>query len=255
MKCPHCGYQTDNYALTAVCALCGASFADVSFTGSLEKGSAISRSGKPSTVAAPLKWHAQTLYESFARPDVFFSGPGARGSSKQALVYGLVMGSIGTLLAVGISAILPSSLSSFFNENGIYHHVTRYTPAVLILTPLILIFQYYLSAAYVQVMLKISGSKPKPFAMTFKTVCYAGGAQIFEWIPFIGPFLSFIAWIYLTISGLHAVHGISRVRAASALLLPMVLLLVLLVIILIGGLAVVAMVGGSQPDIWKFFHH
>ena len=250
MKCSQCGYQTENYALAAVCALCGASV-----PGLLEKGSAVRRNDKPSNAVDPLKSYAQAIYESFARPGVFFSGSGLRASSKQALVYGMVMGSIGTLLAIGISALFPSSLSLFPSENGIYRNATRYTPVILILTPLILIFQYYVSAAYVQAMLKISGSKPKPFATTFKTLCYAGGAQIFEWIPFIGPFLSFIAWIYLTISGLHVVHGISRVRAAGALLLPIVLLFVLLVIILIIGFAAVAMVGGSQPDMWKFLHH
>ncbi len=254
MKCPHCGYQTDDYAITTICTLCGVGFATGGFTGLPEKGSAPRRNVKPSSAAAPLNSYARIFYESFTRPGVFFSGPGARVSSNQALVYGLVMGSVGTLLTIGVTAIFPSSISSLLNENGLYRHATRYTPVVLMLTPFILIVQFYVSAAYVQAMLKISGSKPKPFATTFTTLCYAGGAQIFEWIPLIGPFLSFIAWIYLAIAGLHAVHGISRVRTATALLLPIVLLVVLLTFVLIIGLAGIAIVGGSRPDLWKFLH-
>jgi hypothetical protein len=254
MKCSHCGFQTNDYALAAACPLCGACAAGTDPAGYPGKNRAAPPEGSSCSPDMPLTSYVQALYDSIVRPEVFFSRIGTREPSHRALVYGLVMGSIGTLLAVGISALLPWSVASLFGDSGLYGHADRAAPAVLILSPLILVMQYGIGAAYVQLMLKISGSRPKPLALTFQTLCYAGGARIFEWIPVIGPFLSLIAWIYLTITGLHVVHGISRARAAAALLLPLVVVSVLLALILIIVVAAITMVGGAQPDLLKFLH-
>ncbi len=256
MKCPQCGHQTIDYAIGGVCALCGASAlgtvsGDAGFPG---KGTKPVGKGSADSPEIALKSYFRVLYDSFARPGVFFAGIGTRVLPQQAILYGLVMGSLGILLTLAAAALLPRSAASIFDENGLYRNATRYTPAILIMTPFILLVQYLIVAAYVQLMLKISGSKPKPFGRTFRTMCFAGGAQIFTCIPAIGPVLSFIAWMYLAIAGLHAVHGISRARAAGALLLPLVLIFIMLVVLVIIIAAAIAMAGGSQPDIMKFFH-
>ncbi len=256
MKCPQCGHQTNEYSIAGVCALCGASAMGIvsGEAGLFRKDSQPGGKNSADSPEIPLKSYFRVLYDSFARPDAFFAGIGTRVVPQQAILYGLVMGSLGILFTLGLSAVLPPTVSSIFDENGLYRNATRYTPAILILTPFLLIVQFLIEAAYVQLMLKISGSKPRPFGRTFRIMCFAGGAQIFTCIPAIGPVLSFIAWIYLAIAGLRAVHGISRARAAGALLLPLVLIFIFLVVIIIIIVAAIAMVGGSQPDIMKFFH-
>jgi hypothetical protein len=254
MHCPQCGYQTDDYALSTSCALCGSGFAGTGSVDSQGKRTAAGRNRSLPPGSGQFKPLLRAFSDSVGRPSSFFSGLATRISSWQALIYGLVTGSIGMLLAAGSTAIFPPEISPLIGGNGMYRHATRYTHVILVLSPAILTLQYLLSSAYIQVMLKITGSRPKPFATTFKTLCYTGGSHLLEWIPVAGPLFAFSAWMYLAINGLHVVHGISRVRAATAILLPIVLLFVLLALMLVIAFAGVAMVGGSQPDFLKFLH-
>ena len=264
MQCQRCGYETSENSINATCALCG------TFIGT--EGDLIGRSGNsryrqpgpaaasrhgsslPGALTQPLRWVFNTLYASLAKPDAFFAPLRYRSFPREALLYGLVVGSIGTILLFIMNAFVPPAYLTILSKSPYYSRSTGLTPTVLVMTPLILVAQFFLAAGYTQLMLLVSRSRKKPFSHTFSVMCYASGAAIFQWIPVVGPFAAIVAWFYLVLAGIRSVHGITRFRAFMVLILPLALLFALFLFLAVVAAVIALAVGGSRMDLLHFLH-
>lgn len=249
MKCSRCGYESDGYTLNGNCSLCG--FLGVTGTLSAETSSEVVPWESGSADQAPLHALAVTFRNSFFRNKLFFSKISGNPSLIPALIYGMALGSIGTCAALFWNRFPFLSFKMLFPDSGIISDFSNaVSPGSLIATPIILLAQLFFSTIYVHAMLFITRSSKKPFLVTFKTLCYAEGAMVFQILPLIGPLLGLMAWIYLTVSGIHTVHATSIKRTMLVLLLP--LLLLTIAIAVTGAIVVLASVFSSGTSIDPF---
>jgi hypothetical protein len=255
MKCLRCGYQAIEHHLHYSCPLCG--FTTVS--SGPYSAPACGETAPWETLSSdrtPLKALSITLYNSFFKTERFFSILGDTSSVIPAFIYGLVTGSIGVCAGLLWSSFLPLSFSSLISGAEVitdYHDTV--SPLSVIATPLLLVMQLVFAAVFIHTVLYMTRSKKRNFSVTFKTICYAEGAALFQIIPVAGTFLSFAGWLYLVISGIHASQGISVKRACAVLLVPLLLLAGIAAAVLIIGIIAFTLLGGSQPDLLSLFRH
>ncbi|MGA2506278.1 MAG: hypothetical protein ABSF80_02250 [Chitinispirillaceae bacterium] len=255
MKCLRCGYQATEHHLRYSCPLCG--FTTV--TDALGSAPASGETAPWETFSAdraPLKAIVISFYNSLFKPERFFSVLGTTASTVPAFIYGLVTGSAGVCAGLLWNSFLPLSFSSAISGADVindYHDAL--SPLSIIATPVLLVAQLLLVAVVVHAMLWITKSKKKTFSVTFKTICYAEGAALFQIIPVAGGFLAFAGWLYLVISGIHAAQGISVKRVCVVLLAPPLVLAAITTAIFILGIIVFVSLGGSQTDLLSLFRH
>jgi hypothetical protein len=242
MKCARCGFESDWYPANGGCSLCGSlgTTAESSVSGGTEIVPWESKLADES----PLRALAATFRNSLVSSRRFFSKISTAPKIVPPLIYGLTFGTIGMCAATLWNCFPSLSSDMFLSGAGIGgNHGDGSTPGNIIATPLILLAKIFLCAAYVHTLLFITRSSRKPFRYTFKTICYAEGAMLFQVIPLIGPMLWFFGWAYLVVSGVRSVHGISGKRASLVLLLPTILLAIS---VGIAG-AIIMLVAGAMP--------
>ena len=106
-----------------------------------------------------------TLYCSFVNPGRLFASMRPEAPVRQALLYGLAVGSVAAVLSMMSMALFPTSVPSLLADDS-----GRAGTVALIFAPLSIIIQFLLASFYAHAMLKISRSKPKRFPATFKIV-------------------------------------------------------------------------------------
>lgn len=252
MKCSRCGFESNGYALISNCSVCG-------FSGSTGRSSVSNINDivpweTESADKSPLRALAVTFQNSFFSSKRFFSTIAGNPAVIPALVYGMVFGSIGMCADAFWKSFPSLSLDLFFPDSGIIGGSSEVvSPAKLIAAPIILFASIFISTLYVHSLLFITRSLKKPFLFTFKTMCYAGSAMVFELFPVIGPLLTFIAMTYLTVTGIHSVQEISIRRTVLVLLMPILLLTIAVAII--GSIVVLVsgFISGAQIDPFSLF--
>jgi len=82
------------------------------------------------------------------------------------------------------------------------------------------IIGYFIAAGVLHLCLLIIGGARRDFEATFRVVCYAAGANLFNIVPFCG---GLVAWLWnavLNVIGVREAHEISTGRALLAYCLP-----------------------------------
>jgi hypothetical protein len=119
-------------------------------------------------------------------------------------------------------------------------------PGVFILGVAIWVGFNFLMAGIHHLILMLLGGANKGYDATYKVVCYAYSANVFNLIPFCGGFAVIPFFFVASIIGLSKVHGIEGWKASVAMLAPYVLCC-----LMVGGLyiGVIAMaVSHSQQS-------
>jgi hypothetical protein len=102
----------------------------------------------------------------------------------------------------------------------------------------------FVSAALTHLALMLVGGAKKSFEATFRVTCYAGGSTaVLQLLPVCGALAAWIWNIFLMVTGLSEVHGISKGRALFAVLLPT---LVCCALMIGAAMMVAAAAGGAM---------
>jgi hypothetical protein len=255
MRCQRCGFDSPLISHHEPCLLCGSVIPESRYT---PFKTSIYSDGVPwesnEAIQSPLKAIAQTFIRSFSRHDFFFTAVSQKTEWFGALIYGLLMGSIGTLATVFWEYISPFSISGMLQADGIFISATdSFSPVMLIFTPAVQFFQICSIALYCQTMLWMTGTRKRPLRATFKTVCYIQGASLFQIIPFAGMMVSFCAMVYLLVNGIHATHTISRPKTFLVIALPIILTAILIAVVLLFLILIIAASAGSSFDPFSLF--
>ena len=114
--------------------------------------------------------------------------------------------------------------------------------ATIMILPFVFAALAFISSALTHLALMIVGGAKKSFEATFRVTCYAGGSTaVLQLLPVCGALAAWIWNIFLMVTGLSEVHGISKGRALFAVLLPTLVCCALMV----GAAMMVAAVAGG----------
>lgn len=100
---------------------------------------------------------------------------------------------------------------------------TGFIVMLMILAPIFVIIGVFLQAAILHLMLMLVGGAVRGFEATTRVCSYAQAGQLAQIVPFCGGLLSAVWSLILLIVGLSTAHGITRGKAAVAVVLPVVL--------------------------------
>ncbi len=184
-----------------------------------------------------------------APAEAFARMPTAGGIGKP-LTFAIIVGWIGIavyalwmLLLGGMS--LPFMDQSQLGEAGaIFGLSAGFTIMLVVLAPIFVIIGVFIQAAILHLMLMLVGGANHGFEATTRVCSYTYTAQLAQVVPFCGGLLALIWSVILLIVGLSTAHGITRGKAALAVILPVVLCCAFMVAMMFMG--VLAGIASSQ---------
>jgi hypothetical protein len=201
------------------------------------------RTGFFDRFAETVKLLATAPAEAFARmPTV--------GGIVKPLTFAIIVGWIGIavyalwmLLFGGMS--LPFMDQSQLGEAGaLFGLSTGFTIMLMVLAPIFVIIGVFIQAAILHLMLMLVGGANHGFEATTRVCSYTQAAQLAQIIPFCGGLISAVWTVIMLIVGLSTAHGITRGKAAIAVILPVVLCCAFMMALMFMG--VLAGIAASQ---------
>jgi hypothetical protein len=168
-----------------------------------------------------------TLKEVLLSPTQFYRRMPTKGGFKSPLIFGLILGVLGGVLALAWQRVFMFRLGQF-QEIAMTHLVE-----ITIALPLLVLVGLYIISAIVHLCLVVVGGNRRGFEGTFRVIAYAGATDIFSIIPFIGSLIAFIYTLIIAVIGLREGHGIGTGRAVLAVFLPFIAMAALFLVVAI----------------------
>jgi hypothetical protein len=247
MKCPKCDSEIVNPEITRFCAVCNYPFIG---GGVLHEKSNVDEKTvcweqieKKGFVTSLLS----TIRESLLSPSLFFDCLKSSTNTFMALLYALVVSSIGSVFSFLWSYFFITPLLAFVPGLEDYTGRNELSLTGLVFSPFIMIVKLAFAAVYFQILLLITGSRPQNIKATFRILCYAESASIIECIPILGSIMSPFWSLYLIAVGFSKVHGISMIRSIAIILLPVLIIGALL----LAGIFMLVGTGMFFQDVFK----
>ena len=217
-NCPGCGKSLEAVGEVQFCPFCGVSVERETGSEESERYSTWDDRANVGFFRALF----DTWTKSVFHPTDFFSAMPVKGGYGGPLLYGFIVGEIAVLFSLFWQGIL--MMMGVFGESSEQMEAMGVSVAVLVivafLSPLLVLIGYFLSSGILHVCLILVGGARRDFEATFRVVCYAAGANLFNIVPFFG---GLVAWVWnaaLNIIGIRETHGISTGRALLAYILP-----------------------------------
>jgi hypothetical protein len=175
----------------------------------------------------------ETTRQVLFGPGSFFASMPVSGGIGDPLGYGMLVGSLGVIVAALYQALFRVMLGSTLAGFGDRGPLARILPMLeggvglifqVVLGPIfVLIGMFVLSALYHLFLMMLGGAR-RDFEATFRVVAYCQAASAFLLIPFCGNFVAAVWGLVIAIIGLAEAHEIGKGTAAAAVLLPFVLI-------------------------------
>ena len=174
--------------------------------------------GRPAVDALveTVKLIATSTDEAFRRMPVV-------GDIARPLLYGVIIGSIGPLLARFYSLFLPNPLVGFLQRSfpgRAGEWASSPGIAGFFVVPIAVAVGLFLGAGIVHLCLMLVSGATGGYLTTFRVICYASPGQLFQVIPFLGGLLALVFVVLLEIKGLAIAHRTTTGKAAAAVLIP-----------------------------------
>jgi hypothetical protein len=222
-KCPKCG-NNRSPSNSRYCSVC---YYPLFHQDETDRRNAIMLQGVPwDNIDRLGLWNALflTIKKCLTVPSSFFSDLAASRNSIMAWLFALIIGSLGSLFNFIWSFFLLSHLLDLVPGLDSYTGKNLLSTGQLICAPLIITGKLLFFSLYFHFLLSFTQSSRQKITATFRIVCYAQSAAIFDCIPVIGSVISFTWSLYLLSIGFSKVHKISMLRSwMIILLLPVVL--------------------------------
>ena len=177
--------------------------------------------------------YIQTWRAVMSRPSDFFARMPVTGGLVGALLYALITGTLGGLASLFWQAILPGKnpvLEAILASQGLTE--SQVMSAAVLLLPIAVVFQTFIWAGILHLMIVLVAGGGRGFEATFRVVSFATTPQLLAVIPVCGGLLASFWSFALVIIGLRESHRISGAVAALAALIPVLSLLFLFFMLL-----------------------
>jgi len=249
VKCGSCGafvepYQVAKIGDHSVCNLCKDEVMQrIQAGGSLPTASDGERNGPPwenrenlTLIQASLETIKGVLFQ----PSAFFESMNRSGGLVKPLIFYVVFGSIGTILAVLYQVVFQLVTTAagleqepeFTAAFGIGYTVVMLIYIVLI--PIFVAIGIFIYAGITHLALMICGGANHSFETTFRVLAYASGSTaLWQIVPFCGGMVAWVWGLVAGIFGLWKAHETSVGRAVLAILLPMIVCFAMAILLVI----------------------
>lgn len=165
------------------------------------------------------------------QPADFFRKMPVGGGMTRPLVYGVILGSfaviMGQIWSLCGELFLAGMLRTMERREGLEFLGSpisiAFSLALIVLSPLLTVIVLFIGAAILHVCLMLVGGAKRGFEATMRVYCYTTSPLVLGAVPVIGSLVGTVWSLVLDIIGLAEAHGITRWRAAIAVLLPIVL--------------------------------
>jgi len=186
----------------------------------------------------------KTLFGCLFNPTGFFRQMRRSDGYLSPLVYGMILGSLSTIVPIGWNFLLVSFGDAVLDSSAAPQ---MFTPSpelygvMAILSPILVTIVAFIWSGIVHVLLLIFGGASHGFQTSFRVVCYSRSAGIWHIVPVFGPLIGSIWYLVLLVIGLAETQETSLGRALAAVLVPLVAWIAVIVF-----LAVVFVLGSSS---------
>jgi len=174
----------------------------------------------------------ETTKQVLSQPAAFFRSMPVTGGLGDPLLYALIVGYVGlfasTIYNLVFRSVLTSSLSRFGGNSDMEHLASFLQGGAglvmnLILGPVFIVIALFVSSGIVHLVLLALGGAARGYEATFRVSGYSQAASLFNIVPGCGGLIGLVYAIVLLVIGLSEAHGISRGKAAAAVLIPFVI--------------------------------
>jgi hypothetical protein len=174
----------------------------------------------------------ETTQQVLTSPAAFFRSMPVTGGIGGPLLYGVIVAYIGQVASALYSFILQSTLGSAW-QFGRGSELEKYLPMLssgmgligqLVFAPLLLTIVLFIATAITHVCLLLLGGATHGFEATFRVNAYTEATSVIRIVPVCGDLVYLIYCLVVAIIGLSEAHRISGLKAALAVLLPLILL-------------------------------
>jgi hypothetical protein len=165
----------------------------------------------------------ETIKSVLLTPTAAFSNIGEQDNYLKPLTFLILVGWPANVIAIIYQAIIETVNSRATPEMTTGMILTIYA-VFAVSIPVLLTVGAFLLAGIYHLILKLLGGATRPFATTFRVVCYSGGAaSALVVIPFCGGFAQPFWNLFCVIVGLREAHRTTTLIAVAAGLIPVVL--------------------------------
>jgi hypothetical protein len=175
----------------------------------------------------------ETTKQVLSQPAAFFRSMPVTGGLGSPLLYAVIVGYVGLFASSIYNLVFRSVLASSLSRMGGNSDMERLASYMqggaglvvnLIFGPVFVVIGVFLSAGIFHLALLALGGAARGFEGTFRVAAYSQAASIFNIIPGCGGLIGLVYAIVLLVIGISEAHGISRGKAAAAVLVPFVIL-------------------------------
>jgi hypothetical protein len=175
----------------------------------------------------------QTFKQVCFSPETFFKNLTYAGGKKEPLAFGVMTGSIGSMLTLFWQSLIAGGLMilglSFFSN----YAVGFIFLLMILVIPLMVTVGIFLYSGVLHLLLLMVRGGGNGFEATFRVVSYSQAVQVLGVIPFVGGFIGGIWQLIIQVIGLREIHETSYLRVIMAFLIPVFVLIVLILAFLI----------------------
>jgi hypothetical protein len=175
----------------------------------------------------------QTCKAVLFSPERLFKDLTYEGGKMEPLAFGLLTGSIGSMLGFFWQSLIPGGLlllgHSFLSQFAIGLIVLF----VLAVIPLMIAVGIFVYSGILHLLLLIVGGANNGFEATFRVVAYSQAAQILGIIPFVGGWIGGIWQLIIQVIGIREIHETSYLRVILAFVIPLVVGILFLLAVII----------------------
>ncbi|MBC7186398.1 MAG: YIP1 family protein [Calditrichaeota bacterium] len=235
-KCPNCGKMPEIPERGGYCIHCGTYIPPRQVVASpAPRAAGSTGSGCPWEEMGRVGfWKSlwDTISGVLFSPNTFFARMPVTGGIGKPLLFGLLVGSVSSI----VDSII--SLSGWLWPMGLRHYPgmaefpdifplwmsrTALVPLVSLTAPMMVLVGMFLWAGILHLCLMLVGGAQRGFEATFRVVAYSEAASLFRILPFCGSVVALPWMIVVQIIGFKQAHQISSGKAVGAMLLPLLL--------------------------------
>jgi hypothetical protein len=184
----------------------------------------------------------ETLVMVLTRPGEAFAVMKREGGLGEPLVYALIGGCLGGIVALLFSLGLQSA-GFFANRHDTFAAMAGMgvgSAAFIVLVPLFIVISLFILSAIIHLCLMIVGGANQSFETTFRVLAFSQGSTgPLQMIPVCGGLIAFVWWLVCNCIGLARAHDTDTGRAVLAVFLPLIVCCggIMLAVFMFGGLA------------------
>ena len=175
----------------------------------------------------------ETTRQVLSGPADFFRAMPLAGGLGAPMLYAVIVGYVGLVASTIYNTVFRSLLGTSLSRMGGSSELERFAPFLqggaglvvnLLFGPVFILIGLFIGSGIIHLMLMIIGGAERGFEATFRVAAYSEAAALFNIIPLCGGLIGGVYTLVLLIIGVSEAQGISRGKAAVAVLVPIVVL-------------------------------